>query len=493
MPLILRTLYARLAVGLILLLFAIGLFYVLVNTSLIEQQRHQISQQLHRDLAHDLVMDRNLVREGRLNEEALKQTFHDYMVINPSIEIYLLDLNGKILSFSADPGKVKRKHVSLVPIQGFLMEQEFPILGDDPRSHDRQKAFSVTPIPSAEQAEGYLYVVLQGEEYDAVNAAVREGEIMRLGLFALLMSLILGVLAGLGIFYGLTRRLRELAQRMDRFRSSDFSQFTPVVDGANRSADEIAQLTHTFEQMAARIVTQISALETKDHQRRELVAQVSHDLRTPLASLHGYLETLVIKQADLTPAAQQEYLSIALSHSERLAKLVNSLFELAKLDAKEDLSHQEPFMLAELIQDVVQKYTLPAEAKDLQLFTQCRDGAVFVMGDIGLIERVFENLIENAMAHTSAGDTLTLATECEQDSVLVTVADSGKGIDAEDVPHIFDRFYQGGGTQSDGEHAGLGLAIVKRILALHGSAIEVVSSPQGTKFSFTLARADIGA
>lgn len=482
-----HTLYARLAAGLVLLLVAIGLFYALVSMSLIDRQRQQVNQQLHQHLAQDLVMDRNLVREGQLNESALKQTFHDYMVINPSIEIYLLDLTGKILSFSADPGKVKRKQVSLQPIQAFLMEQEFPILGDDPRSHDRQKAFSVTPIPSAERAEGYLYVVLQGEEYDAVNAAVRDGEVVRLGLLTLVVSLILGVFAGLGIFYGLTRRLRELAQRMVEFRGSDYSRLAPATDVAKGTADEIAQLSHTFDQMAARIVAQISALEKKDQQRRELVAQVSHDLRTPLAALHGYLETMVMKQDKLTTEGRQEYLQIALRHSERLGNLVDALFELAKLDAKEDLSQQEPFILAELIQDVAQKYQLQAEAKRVQLITTFEDSSTFVIADIGLIERVFENLIENALAHTAPGDTVTLATEHREDSVLVAVTDTGEGISAEDAPYIFDRFYQGGRTQSDGAHAGLGLAIVKRILALHGTAIHMVSSSQGTKFSFKLA------
>jgi len=136
--------------------------------------RQQVSQQLNRDLAQNLVADRNLVEEGRLNQAAVKETFHQYMVINPSIEIYLLDNEGRILAYSADPGKVKRKHVSLAPIQAFLRGGDYPLLGDDPRSHDRQKAFSVTPVPSAEHPEGYLYVVLRGEQFDSVDTMIRD-------------------------------------------------------------------------------------------------------------------------------------------------------------------------------------------------------------------------------------------------------------------------------------------------------------------------------
>ncbi len=159
-----RTLYARLALVLVVLFISIGLLYALISTSSTRHYLQEVSQQFNKDLARNLVADRNLVEEGRLNEAALKETFHQYMVINPSIEIYLLDPAGNILSYSADPGKVKRRRVALGPIRAFLSgDQGYPLLGDDPRSHDRHKAFSVTPVPSADNAQGYLYVVLRGE------------------------------------------------------------------------------------------------------------------------------------------------------------------------------------------------------------------------------------------------------------------------------------------------------------------------------------------
>lgn len=481
-----RTLYARLAVGLVLLFFSVAIFYALASSSLIDHHLQRANQQLHRNLAHDLVMDRNLVRQGQLNEKALKQTFHDYMVINPSIEIYLLDLDGTLLAYSAEPNKVKRKHVSLAPIHAFLQQQQFPLLGDDPRSHDRQKAFSVTPIPSAAQAEGYLYVVLQGEEYDAVNNAVRDGEITRLALTAVLVSLVLGGLVGLILFYGLTRRLRALAQSMDKFRDSNYSYLDEETNLQPQSADEIGVLRQTFNQMAKRIVEQINALQDKDQLRRELVAQVSHDLRTPLTSLHGYLETLAIKQGKLSAEQQQHYIKIALRHSKRLGKLVDSLFELAKLDARETLANQESFVMAELMHDILQKYQLYAEQKQLDLTAECSDDYAFVWADIGLIERVLENLIENAISNTRPGDKITLTCAREGDGIVISVLDSGIGIATEDLPHIFERFYQGSHSNKQHGGAGLGLAIVKQILALHGSEMEVSSGQQGTRFSFRL-------
>ena len=155
--------------------------------------------------------------DGRLDESALKSMFHDYMLINPSIEIYLLDLEGRILSYSADPGKVKRKHVSLEPIQEFLTDSaSFPLLGDDPRSHDRRKVFSVTPVPSADAPQGYLYVVLRGEMYDFVETYAEGSYFARLSAWAVAATLGFGLLAGLIVFLLLTRRLQRLTLAMDR-------------------------------------------------------------------------------------------------------------------------------------------------------------------------------------------------------------------------------------------------------------------------------------
>ena len=219
----LRTLYAKLSLVLLLLLLGIGLLYALISSSLTKHYLQQVNQQFNRDLASKLVADRNLVAEGRLHEPALRETFRQYMVINPSIEIYLLDLDGTILSYSADPGKVKRKSVSLEPIRAFLQGRgEYPLLGDDPRSHDRHKAFSVTPVPSAEHPRGYLYVVLRGEEFEAVEEVIRDSYFSRLSAWALAGSLGFGLLAGLLIQAGwgfMTWSIREgkaVASRRDR-------------------------------------------------------------------------------------------------------------------------------------------------------------------------------------------------------------------------------------------------------------------------------------
>jgi len=351
----------------------------------------------------------------------------------------------------------------------------------------RKKIFSVCPIPVTGPVDGYLYVILSGEEYDSVAQMLQGSYILRLSTGVVIGGLFFAALAGLVLFNLLTRRLRRLASTMEAFKRSDFSEpLNPSSHDQGRSGDEIDRLDETFRQMTDRIVLQMKKLKETDALRRELVANVSHDLRTPLASLHGYLETLLLKEGTLTPEEQRNYLEIAAKHSERLGKLVSELFELAKLDSRETQPHVEPFSLGELVQDVVQKFRLSAEKKNVRLQARLREDLGFVSADIGLIERVFENLIENALRYTPEGGEITVALIPETDRITVQVTDTGCGIPQEELPHIFDRFYRvEKHERSDG--AGLGLAIAKRILELHGGSIRAESAvDRGTAFTFHL-------
>jgi two-component system OmpR family sensor kinase len=484
-----RTLYAKLAVTLAGLLLAVGMLFAVLIVSATQHYLREVNQRFNRDLAANLVADRNLVQEGKLDQAALKETFHHYMVINPSIEIYLLDTAGTILAYSADPGKVKRQHVSLGPIRRFLAgNANFPMLGDDPRSHDRRKAFSVTPVPSAAAREGYLYVILRGEELDNLDTLIQRSYFLRLSGWTVTLSLGLGLLLGLFLFRLLTLRIKRLGQAMDLFRASDFTTLVQYPLRAKPGTDdEIDRLARTFAAMARRITDQIQALTRKDSLRRELVAQVSHDLRTPLASLHGYLETLRMKEADLPAAQRVEYLDIALRHSTRLRRLIEDLFELAKLDASDVRPSIEPVSLSDLAQDVVQKYRLAAQQKGVRLTLKGASDLPFVEADVRLIERVLENLIDNAIEHTPADGDISVSTRVQGHTVTILVNDSGSGIPPEDLPRIFDRFYRAAADTRSSRHAGLGLAIAKRILELHNSGIQVVSRVgTGTAFFFSL-------
>lgn len=471
-PPLFRTLFARLALGLFLLLLVVGGLFTVLSLASVREYSAAVNQQLNRDLARNLVADRNLVTDGELNRDALKALFELYMTINPSIEIYLLDRRGKILSYSADPDKIKRNRVSLEPIRTLLANPAaYPLPGDDPRSHDRRKVFSVTPVPGPENPTGYLYVVLRGEEYDLAESMVHSDRLLQMGAGALGVSLVVGLLAGLVFFRLLTRRLSRLTERVEAFNRGMSDDQAPAIA---TTGDDIDYLASRFDQMAQRIEAQLDQLKDKDAQRRQLVAQVSHDLRTPLASVQGYLEALRLKQEALEAGERARFLEVALAETHRLGRLVEELFELAALDAREKLPVPEPFMVAELLHDVAQKHRPKAEGAGVSLVVG-EVAPVQVLADIAMTERVLDNLIGNAIDHSPGGSTVTLAVAVSDGGAEITVADAGPGVDAADRDHLFEPFYQAPGSSRAG-HAGLGLAIAHRMVALQRGRLRVYNA-----------------
>ncbi len=195
-----------------------------------------------------------------------------------------------------------------------------------------------------------------------------------------------------------------------------------------------------------------------------------------------------MKEGGLSPEEQRNLLEVAAKHSRRLGKLVSELFELAKLDSHETQPHCESFSLAELVQDVVVEFRLAAEQKHITLRADFGADLPFVTADIGLVERVLGNLLENALRYTPESGTVTVTLTSVENTMRVQVSDSGRGIPQHDLPYIFDRFYRVEKRQGERSgSAGLGLAIAKRILELHGSPIEVHSQVDvGTTFTFHL-------
>lgn len=481
----LRTLYSRLALTLFILLCVVGLILTVVIGKSSTMYQQEVAQKLNRDLAMYIVGEHPLFQDNGLNQPALDELFHQLMIINPTIEVYLLDTQGNIISYNAPPGAVKRSRVSLGPIREYLAgNTRFPLAGDDPRGNG-SKVFSVAEVPGTNGLQGYLYVVLGSEQYEHMAEMIGNSYILDAALVMLLAALGTALTGGLLAFALLTRRLRRLCDIM-RVYAGDGAGSNRSVRYQGRFDDEIGMLGQQFNLMADRISAQLQTLQRMDSARREMVANISHDLRTPLTTLRGYLETLELKHERLDAQQQQEYLQTALAHSKRLAVMVEELFELARLDSCESVVYDEPFSMCELVQDVSQTFQLRAQEKSVALEVSLNPDTPAVHGDIGMMQRVLENLLENGLRHTPDGGSIRVAVDVDSASVVVRIADTGCGIPAEDVPKIFERFYQREKHRA-GDHAGLGLAIVRRILELHGSMIQVSSElNQGTTFSFRL-------
>ena len=481
-------LYTKLAAAVLLLfmLLAAVLLYTTSTTS--EGYSLEITQRINRDIALHAAEDMPIFENGEVNQPALKELAHHVMFINPIVEVYLLDLQGNILSHALPGGSVLLDKVDMRPLKNFMAEVgELPIFGDDPRNPGQKKVFSISPVLSEGVPAGYLYTVLNGRLHDGLRQSLRESYNLRAGALVIVGSLLVAVVIGVLIFMVLTRRLQALLATVRNYREGSFEGRMEYV-GNKPPRDELDELGNAIYDMSLRIEGQIKALEDVDSTRRELIANVSHDLRTPLASMQGYIETLLVKGEDLSPERRQHFLGIAHKHSKRLNELVCELFELSKLESRTAEPKWEQFPLMELVQDTVQEFALKAADREVSIAVENDDMNGMVYADIAMIQRVLDNLLDNAIRHTPRGGAITLAAKVEGEKVRIEVKDTGRGISSTDIPHIFDRFYRPENSASTSQEGhGLGLAIVKRILELHRSTVKVRSElNRGTVFVFWL-------
>ena len=292
----------------------------------------------------------------------------------------------------------------------------------------------------------------------------------------------------------LALRLKKLSEAIDAFERAGFTTPLRTVEGGDAAVDdEVTRLAAQVERMSGHISKQISALERLARQRRDLLTNVSHDLRTPLASMQGYLELLLLRHGKLEAAEQRNYLETAARQSERLARLVDDVFQLAELDGDDAAPQSEDFALAELVQDVIQKYTPDATRRKIDLHIDAGAhgdaAAVAVHADIGLIDRVLGSLVDNALRYTPIGGTVAIEIGRDTERARLAVRDTGEGIAAADLPGLFERYYRAERVVGAGStpHGGLGLAIARRIVQLHGGELKVSSTPgAGTRVSFDL-------
>lgn len=477
-----NSLFARLTLALLMIVAALGVGFFFLARYATESYYQELTQRLNAPIAMYVTGEHQLIRNGAVDFAALENLARQAMIINPTVEIYLLDAQGRIIDHGLEAETLQLTHVELAPLRALLSQsQDLPILGPDPRDGG-SKVFSVAEIRTGTKLEGYLYAVLGGATHDTLAQTISESYSQKISVAGVLAFVLIAFLTGTLIFHTLTRRLTRLSNDLRRYAESGFESQTEI--GVDAGQDEISELRRDTAAMAEKIHRQIQRLKANDQLRRDLVSNVSHDLRTPLASMQGYVETLLLKDGELSADQRRRYLEITRNHTRHLARLVGDLFELSKLESASVEPKLESFPLAELLQDIVQEFALEAERKRVRIAVAADPCSTLVVADLGLVQRVLENLIRNSLTHTPAGGSIAIEVSADKDRVAVAVSDTGKGIPEEELPLIFERFYR---SEDDPNSTGLGLAIVKRILDLHGSRLRVSSAVnEGTRFEFEL-------
>jgi two-component system, OmpR family, sensor kinase len=446
----------------------------------------EANQRLHFDLASWLVKEYHFERNGRVDSDGVAPLFADAMRVNPTIEIYLLDTEGRILAFNAPQGRVKLTNVALAPIREVLNRTHaLPILGTDPRNPRVPQVFSVAPIPAGAGTAGFVYVIVGGEQYRGLLAQLRVSQVMRMAVAGAALVIAVGLLGGLAAFWFLTRRISGLAADMNRFSASGFTKL-PDLGGA--SVDELDRVRHHFRQLSELVQDQVKRLHHSDQQLREAIAAVSHDLQTPLTALGGYLETLRLQETALSVQQRRQFLDWAIVQKERLARMIDSQFELSLLESAAYPFQPQDGSLSDLVSDVAVEFGVIAQAAGISIALETPAESVAAWMDVSLIQRVLENLIANALRHTPSGGQVTLAVARVAQRAEVSVSDTGCGVSEDELPRIFERAFRGSRTARSGAMGtGLGLTIAQCIVELHGGRITARNRDEGgTQFSFDL-------
>lgn len=304
---------------------------------------------------------------------------------------------------------------------------------------------------------GYMFVCSSNEMSDDVPLQVAE-----ILLYAVVASLIVSVvLAGL-FSYSQTHPLKQMSLQARKFAKGDFTGRLPV-----KGNDEIAQLTKSFNDMA-------DALEKEESVRRDFIANISHELKTPMTTISGFIDGIL--DGTIPPVKQNHYLEIVSEEIGRLSRLVASMLSLARIDSGKTQLYKTDFMLAETIVNILTTFEDRLMEKNITINGLETADGIQVHGDQTLMHQVLYNLFENATKFTPQDGVITFNFEVKDNRLYFSIKNTGKGIAKEDLPFIFDKFYKTDKSRSeDKKSMGLGLYIVKTIITLHGGEIVVTS------------------
>jgi len=478
-----NTLFWKLSAAFSVILILLSAIFIYISVFSAEMYFQETRQKLDTEIASHIAEENQCFIDGEVNTEVLKSVFHDVMVINPSIEVYLLDTKGNILSYYAPDKTVEVERVPLEPIERFINStEETFLMGLDPKNPQTEKVFSAASVIEDGKLMGYIYVILGGEEYENASQLLLGSYILRLGLRSITISLAAALVLSFIIVGFTTRNFRKITSVIRNFKNGDLTTRVNI-----KSKSELGEFAESFNEMADTIVHNIDEIKKMDLLRRELIANVSHDLRTPISIIQGYLETVLIKSDTLSNEEKIKYLETTLDNTKRLQVLVEELFELSKLESKQITPNFEMFSLAELLQDIQQKNSLVIKSKEIDFKIDATQNLPMINADIAMMEKVFQNLLDNSLKFTSAGGEINIKLINNINSILIKFSDTGCGIEKEELPHIFERYHKSKRVVSNQKGTGLGLAIVKKILELHEINISVESEKdKGTTFYFEI-------
>jgi len=505
-----NTLLFRISATFLLLMgVSLGAYYFWIEKTVFNPYQDEAEENWYENLAEDeldaLALQMAEVSHAGDRADSLLVAYGD-RVRDFRAEVIVFDVQGQHLHSSAP----ESLSAAVPEVSSDLLREmkeddwdygSYPIPDEIDAFENRIFGVDEIQSPDGDAVAGYLvvsFLPISVASQD-LNSDSRLIDAQQNILKALVGLLIYSAVTALLIMGWTSRRVRQLSAGVESFAAGDLTARVPI-----RTNDEIGNLAGNFNDMAANIESMVEKLRQKEQFQSQLVANVSHDLRTPMASMRGYLETLLMDDRRLDDRQRARYLNIIQGNLDHLNRLVEHTLVLSRFDSGQATFHFEDFSIAELADSIVLRFERLAAAKNLTLDLEVADDVGLVHADPLQIAQVLQNLVENAIKFNRVDGGLVVGIAKDADRVSVDVRDTGQGIPVEDLPHIFKRFYTvdksrsrlpadteaRGDSRHLGQSSGLGLAIAVKIIAGHDSTLQVESElGQGTVFRFHLAQA----
>jgi len=507
-----NTLLFRISASFLLLMgISLGGYYLWIENVIFNPYQNKAEEHWFDDLSADELdsLATRLADVGRdsLSNDILKT--YGGTVSPYNVEVVVFDPNGNYL-YSTDPDSLK---TALQTVNSRLlhdMSQDQWDFGTYPDSSEADayinRIFDVNVIHSTDAATPVGYLVASYYPMSVVttdlNADSRminaQGNIVKVLMALLIYSAITALL----IMAWTGRRVQRLSAGVGAFAAGNLSHRVRT-----RSTDEIGTLGRNFNDMAEHIETMVEKLRQKEQFQRRLIANVSHDLRTPMASMRGYVETLQMPDRQIDDRQKDRYLQIIAGNLDHLERLIEHMLILSRFDSGQATFQMETFPIVELADSILLRFEGLAAESGITLDLTVEGDVVLVHADPLQIAQVLQNLVENGIKFNRPNGTITISLVRHEQRVKIAVSDTGCGIPPADLPHIFDRFFTGDESRTRrskdpdtpasnhhlGQSSGLGLSIAAKIVAGHNSMLRVESRPgNGTVFRFQLDHAQAG-
>lgn len=456
------TIFRNISILVFALISAMCLLFMAITYVSTKNFHEASTQLLNKDVAAHIAKFTSPFTNSGIDKRKADSVFQDAMVISPSAEVYFLDTSGNVIAYHANEKKVNIERLPLHNIKELIAAKgEKYIKGPDPREPGISKIFSAAEVRTESKKLGFIYVIL-GSNKNVTNM-LYTGFFSSLLIKVFIVILILSIILSLLYLRQIRRSFNQMIAVLEHFQNGNLNARFDVKEN-----DRLAPVTNAFNKMADLLVYNINKLTRSENERKDFIANISHDLRTPLSIARGYTETLLMKgEKPVTQQQQSEYLQLVYKKLRQVEHMVMQLFDLSKMDSAEFIPKKEPFIFSEIVHEIIQASSANAVEKSIAVDCSKCESTSWIFADVSMMERVVQNLLINAIKYTPQGGNINISLINENEELIFQIVNSGELLPSKFIDWINAENDTNFSAQNRPQSSGIGLMIVKKVLSLH--------------------------